>query len=148
MCASQAWACSRPLQALTSLGDLNKAEPLPWPCLCFHDVTGTMSSSDSFSARGQFHHFRLICLCSTSYAVQRKVSPVPDHTLDTCRFLYTVGFFDSARPSSSCLPWSSPICPGLDFPSFHLRGLFDDTAVKTSTNIMPLSVKFSYRSMQ
>lgn len=94
------------------MGDLNKAEPLPWPCLCFHDVTGTMGSSDSFSARGQFHHFGLICLCSTAYAVQRKVSPVPDHTLDTCRFLYTVGFFDSARPSSSCLPWSSPICPG------------------------------------
>lgn len=33
---------------------------------------------------------------STATAVQRKVSPVPNHTINTCRFPYTGGFFNGA----------------------------------------------------
>ena len=42
-----------------------------------------------------------------------RVSPVPNYTFLTYRFLYTEGFFDGA-PVSSHRPWFSPICPRLN----------------------------------
>jgi len=45
-----------------------------------------------------------------NFVVQDRVSPVPNHTFDTCRFLYTEGFFDGASkvfPSSMAFAYFS-----------------------------------------
>ena len=42
-----------------------------------------------------------------------RVSPVPPSTVLTCRSLYAGGFVSAAHPSSSRLPWPSPVWPRL-----------------------------------
>lgn len=61
-------------------------------------------------------------------SVMGRVSPVPNHTFHTYRFLYTGGFFRAAFPVSSHVPWFSPICPRLNFPLFSFETFFNDTA--------------------
>ena len=77
-------------------------------------MTGTIGNSDSLPA---VHHFaRLIGFLFTKKKklVLGRVSPVPNYTFNTCRVSYTEGFLD-AVPRSIHLPWSSPLCPRLDF---------------------------------
>ncbi|BAH05073.1 hypothetical protein CKR_0022 [Clostridium kluyveri NBRC 12016] len=60
--------------------------------------------------------------------MQMKVSPVPNHTINTCRFLYTGGFFDGAIQVLPIFRGFHPISQG-STPSFPPIGdLFNDAA--------------------
>jgi len=60
--------------------------------------------------------------------VQRKASPVPNHTIDTCRFPYTGGFFDGVFQVLPIFHGLHPLCQGStpSLPAFAV--FFDDTA--------------------
>ena len=62
--------------------------------------------------------FRQAYTLSLYLSVMGRVSPVPNYTFHTYRFLYTEGFFRAAFPVSSHVPWFSPIFPRLNFPLF------------------------------
>jgi len=86
----------------------------PRQCCVVIVIIGTMTPSDSLSS---IHHF--VCtyrlLLYFRKKVTRRVSPVPLITFLTCRSPYPERFFGAAIPSSSHLPWSSPILPRLNF---------------------------------
>lgn len=76
--------------------NLNKVEPLPslqFCCLYYHQYYGLLRLPLCKSA---ISLHQIICDFFTAYTVQSRVSPVPDHTFNTYRFLYTGGFFDGA----------------------------------------------------
>lgn len=81
-----------------------------------------MTPSDSLLSKSSFHlptYRYFLYLLVTS-----RVSPVPNHTSHTYRFLYTGRSFNAAFPVSSHLPWSSPIRSRLDFSCFPLSETF------------------------
>ena len=77
-----------------------------------------MFPSDSLPSELQF---RQAYMHSLYLLVMGRVSPVPNHTFHTYRFLYTEGFFRAAFPVSSHVPWFSPKRPRLNFPLFSFK---------------------------
>ena len=71
-----------------------------------------MFLSDSLPSEMRFHQAYTLSLY---LSVMGRVSPVPNHTFHTYRFLYTERFFRAAFPVSSHVPWFSPIYPRLNF---------------------------------
>jgi len=78
-----------------------------------------------------------------TFLVTSRVSPVPNHTFHTYRFLYTGSFFDATFQVSTHLPWSSPICTRFDFSYF----LLSETFLTTRQNSLYVTVYIIARSV-
>lgn len=82
-----------------------------------------MDSSDSFSARLTISPKAYMFLLYGFRLAEEGLSSSEPYYACMSLPLYR-GILRQCFPSSSCLPWSSPLTPRLDFPSVRFRGLF------------------------